>query len=48
MRPVVYSLTALLTLALFLISLQGVRADVGARSQPGSARPERRGFAHKA
>ena len=33
MRPVVYSLAALLTLALFLISLRGVRADVGARSQ---------------
>jgi hypothetical protein len=33
MRPVVYSLAALLTSALFLISLRGVRADVGARSQ---------------
>ena len=33
MRPVVYSLAALLTSVLFLISLRGLRADVGARSQ---------------
>ena len=37
MRPVVYSLAALLTSALFFISLRGVRADVGARSQAESA-----------
>jgi glyoxylase-like metal-dependent hydrolase (beta-lactamase superfamily II) len=34
MRPVLYSLTALLASAVFLISLRGVRADGGARSQP--------------
>jgi len=33
MRPIVYSLAALLTFVLFFISLRGVRADVGARSQ---------------
>jgi len=37
MRPVVYSLAALLTSALFLISLRDVRADVGARSQAETA-----------
>ena len=33
MRPVVYLLAVLLTSALFLISLRGVRADGGTRSQ---------------
>jgi glyoxylase-like metal-dependent hydrolase (beta-lactamase superfamily II) len=37
MRPVVYALGALLTSALFLIGLRGVRADVGARSQAETA-----------
>ena len=40
MRPVVYSLAALLASALSLISLREVRADVGTRSQAEtSARP---------